>query len=832
MLSPKGFNASGPLGVSAYNGSIAGDRASSYFPTNNTWIHYVVTVNSTGYVTVYANGVSVFGSLANALRTTPRSQMYVGKSAWDVSTDPLFSGLMSTLQISNGYVFTPADALALYQNGGCPTAPPGPPPSPPQPPSPPSPPPLPTACSAFTHSYVFSPAYASGTTLQDQSGTWPGTIYGSAAFSTDGPLSGYGSLVFDGSTTYVSLGNRTFGGGTSVALWAKTYLSASAVWTRFFDFSNGISADNFLLSPKGFNASGPLGVSVYNGATSGDRASSYFPANNTWIHYVVTVNSTGYVTVYANGVSVFGALSNALRSVPRSQMYIGKSPFADPLFYGLVSTLQIANSYAFTAADALALYQNGGCPSAPAPAGRRRVLSTSRMEMNSGHRRVLQSLPPAAAVVPGTCLGVALLQTAPNGAQSLMTPLVSSGPDAVTFALSAGSFVINATLVDWNGLPRGSNSLLPFTLLSPPAALGASPPPPPLLGSILVNSVIDVDLAAYTDNTIASVQTTVQAAVTAAATAIGGTAAGVSVCNVSLAIAVLPATNLAPDGTGPSWTRRHRSLLSSGVNLAALNASLGVALPGAGTPGALYNGDGTWTIFLNAISDTSASNVAALANVLSPPSPAWFNGAPISNAMPVQLQMQAYVTSGVLTSASPDATVALLTATLTALQSDVATAGLAAAGASYNQVEEMCLVPPSQARQCVYDLEPFVELAAALFVPAVSTATAITNASVAFDFVLVGDLGSLLHSAMAASEQSNATNINVLCNTMLSSVNAAVSLQQTAGGGALNATLPDSYVADVAYALSRLLNVINTTSAITIATNNVAPTLLFPKIFS
>jgi hypothetical protein len=217
----------------------------------------------------------------------------------------------------------------------------------------------------MTHTYVFDGAYTAGATVRDLSGSWNGTVNGTLAFSSDGPRAGAGSLLFDGASTFVSLGNRTFGAPVSMVLWAKPMLNSSLTWQRLFDFGAGLAVDNLLLSARG--PYGAASLSVYNSATPGDRFSTYTAANDTWTHFAMTVDAAGFVALYANGSRVFSTTTNAARTVPRPNMYLGKSNWGDPLYAGALATFHIAEGYVLTDKDVQNHYSNAGCPTPACP---------------------------------------------------------------------------------------------------------------------------------------------------------------------------------------------------------------------------------------------------------------------------------------------------------------------------------------------------------------------------------------------------------------------------------------------------------------------------------
>jgi hypothetical protein len=130
------------------------------------YTHYAVTMDATGYMSVYVNGTSVLATQTPGVSTLSR----------DLLITPGSAGWYAGVQVSNSTALAACDVMSIYANQGCPYAsggscasppppspspPPMPPPSPPKPPSPPAPPPSATVCELTTSAYDFTPAYVS-----------------------------------------------------------------------------------------------------------------------------------------------------------------------------------------------------------------------------------------------------------------------------------------------------------------------------------------------------------------------------------------------------------------------------------------------------------------------------------------------------------------------------------------------------------------------------------------------------------------------------------------------------------------------------------------------
>ena len=268
-----------------------------------------------------------------------------------------------------------------------PPSPPLPPPAPPPPAPPPAPPPSPPApplarCLAVTNQFLFGNLNSTGALPDSVIGSgWAGAqAYGNWSLSSDSPVLGQQSLLFDGSTVYVDLGNHTVGGtNVSFAFWAKFDASSSAQWARFFDWGSGGPTNNILFTnngglPSGGGAGLTLGYCV--GTSGGTNLFSYQPVanlGNYWNHYALTIATSGIVVMYVNGSTYYAgtvaAYGSGVEALPRSHFYLGKSFWpADPLFKGLMNDFKLATNYLFTARDVINLFNDLGCPpSPPAP---------------------------------------------------------------------------------------------------------------------------------------------------------------------------------------------------------------------------------------------------------------------------------------------------------------------------------------------------------------------------------------------------------------------------------------------------------------------------------
>ncbi|MGH2271772.1 LamG-like jellyroll fold domain-containing protein, partial [Anaerohalosphaeraceae bacterium U12dextr] len=160
--------------------------------------------------------------------------------------------------------------------------------------------------------------------------------------STAGTLGS--ALMFDGMGDHIKLNKSviTPGPGFSVCLWA--YPTAVKSWARFIDFGNGSSANNLLLAR--YSSTNDLVFESYNGSSSGGivRATNAIELNQ-WQFFAATLDASGNVKLYKNGVLVKSGTSAAPTKVNRTQCYIGRSNWSSDAYYqGSMDDIRIFNT--------------------------------------------------------------------------------------------------------------------------------------------------------------------------------------------------------------------------------------------------------------------------------------------------------------------------------------------------------------------------------------------------------------------------------------------------------------------------------------------------------
>ena len=150
-------------------------------------------------------------------------------------------------------------------------------------------------------------------------------------------------LFFDGSDTFVDLpdGFSNFSGGMTLTLWAQP--TAAGNYARFIDWGNGPSSDNIFFCRVGSSAT--LGFNVYIGDTASTRVEASNALElNVWQFFAVTMDNTGDVVIYKNGMPVATGTVNVPTDITRTDCFIGKSNWTnDVLYEGLMDEVKLYN---------------------------------------------------------------------------------------------------------------------------------------------------------------------------------------------------------------------------------------------------------------------------------------------------------------------------------------------------------------------------------------------------------------------------------------------------------------------------------------------------------
>lgn len=150
------------------------------------------------------------------------------------------------------------------------------------------------------------------------------------------------ALLLDGTTDFATLpeGFDNFKAGLTFIVWANP--STAAMWARFIDLGNGPGIDNIFLTRNG--TSNTLTFNNNEGVVEIANTLS----QNEWQMLVATMDETGAVVLYKNGVAVQTGTVGIPSVISRTLNFIGDSNYtSDALFAGLIDELQVYN-YALT----------------------------------------------------------------------------------------------------------------------------------------------------------------------------------------------------------------------------------------------------------------------------------------------------------------------------------------------------------------------------------------------------------------------------------------------------------------------------------------------------
>ena len=156
-----------------------------------------------------------------------------------------------------------------------------------------------------------------------------------------------GAYTFTGAaTSFLTATSRTglVGGGLGFTLSAWVYRTRmGSAGDRLIDFGNGPEAHNVIVM---FWSS--MGYAVRHGSQNTEILTSPSVLANVWTHVTIVqsraslTDTYGPAQIYWNGESV--AMTASMRfplPVSRSNLYVGKSNFGDPMFMGQMKDLLV-----------------------------------------------------------------------------------------------------------------------------------------------------------------------------------------------------------------------------------------------------------------------------------------------------------------------------------------------------------------------------------------------------------------------------------------------------------------------------------------------------------
>ncbi len=192
----------------------------------------------------------------------------------------------------------------------------------------------------------WSAFYPLSADANESTGTYNGTLQGSARFTNDASR---GSVLnLNGSSGYVAL-PLSVGNASTFAAWVKW--NGGVSWQRIFDFGNDTT--NYLFLTPAANT-GVMRFAITTSGPGGEQQinAPYALPTNSWVHVAVTLDGSNGI-LYLDGTPV--ATNNSLtirpwQTTPHNNN-LGKSQFAaDPLFNGRMASFRIFGR-ALTAAE-------------------------------------------------------------------------------------------------------------------------------------------------------------------------------------------------------------------------------------------------------------------------------------------------------------------------------------------------------------------------------------------------------------------------------------------------------------------------------------------------
>ncbi|WP_222931559.1 LamG-like jellyroll fold domain-containing protein [Xanthovirga aplysinae] len=304
---------SNDLGFLVQDGTTKYEITITDYIESDKWIHVASTVDEHGNVVIYKNGVQfatgVFGGLPSAPVTL--NQNYFGKSNW--SADDYFKGYMDELKIFNR-TLSLTEVEENYNSG-------------------------------LGENLAY---YKFNGNADDEYGNFDGTAQnGADLLYTD---TDRGTVAhFDGSDDYIDLPDMSFdlAKGFSVSGWFY-HEGAGADYQGLFDFGNGVNTDNVMCFWQ--NNGNVNTTKIYIDGSEGTIGYYGLLDWNSWTHLTLTIDESGYVTMYKNGETVVPGghqSASVLRTIPsgeidRLQNHIGKNAWEN-YFDGLIDEVKVFN---------------------------------------------------------------------------------------------------------------------------------------------------------------------------------------------------------------------------------------------------------------------------------------------------------------------------------------------------------------------------------------------------------------------------------------------------------------------------------------------------------
>ncbi|HWF19866.1 MAG TPA: LamG-like jellyroll fold domain-containing protein [Verrucomicrobiae bacterium] len=240
------------------------------------------------------------------------------------------------------------------------------------------------------------------------------------------------SYKFDGASGHVAMpsGYANFQSGLTVAVWARP-TSSLVTWARIMDLGNGSSSDNIIFARNGTspNLTFETRLSPPAGATTGQVTASNALYLSQWQHIAATLDSSGNVTIYRNGVVVQTGVQTSLPNIiTRTNCYVARSDWSTDSYYqGEYDDFRLYNR--ILSSNAILALASGGGPDDSGGVPEVSVVATTPITAE-------RSTPPGVFTVTRT--------GSTNGSLAVQYTLSGTATNGVNYTNLSGSVTIPA----------------------------------------------------------------------------------------------------------------------------------------------------------------------------------------------------------------------------------------------------------------------------------------------------------------------------------------------------------------------------------------------------
>ncbi len=184
----------------------------------------------------------------------------------------------------------------------------------------------------------------------------PLTLFGSPTQTTRPSAGGALDLAGGASGQYGNIAGITTGGAMTIAGWTK-FDTLTGGWQRVVDFGEAYSNGPGAIYIGRLGSTNDLTFTIEKNGVYTYRANATNAISaGTWLHFAATVDGSGNMSLYVNGVLAQTVTGVAPDVAIRTNNFIGKSNWDDTAFDGAIDDLLIANG-AMSASDVARLYQ-------------------------------------------------------------------------------------------------------------------------------------------------------------------------------------------------------------------------------------------------------------------------------------------------------------------------------------------------------------------------------------------------------------------------------------------------------------------------------------------